>query len=140
MSEENVETLRALFRKIGRGEQAEALYEVLDPDVELDLSGTTWLDAGIHRGHADVQSFFRRWVGTWSHFEFAPEQLIDVGDRVVVVLHQVAEGRGSGVKVENRIGQVWTFRGGKAVRWQMFEDPAEAFEAAGLPEQDPRRA
>lgn len=40
------------------------------------------------------------------------------------------------MKVENRIGQVWTFRKGKAVRWQMFEDPAEAFEAAGLPEQD----
>jgi ketosteroid isomerase-like protein len=36
------------------------------------------------------------------------------------------------VEVQWRQGYVWTVRDGKAVRFQWFQDPAEALEVAGL--------
>lgn len=40
----------------------------------------------------------------------------------------------SGVRVEDHAFQVWTFRGGKVIRLEIFEDEAVAFEAVGLRE------
>jgi ketosteroid isomerase-like protein len=135
MSEENVEIVRNLFQKVGQGENPEALYEILEPDVEFDLSRATNLEMqGVHVGHAAVRAFFRRWAGTWRQWEFGPEEVIGVGDRVVVILREQATGKGSGVTVRSRSGQIWIFRAGKAVRWQVFADPDEALEAAGLQE------
>jgi ketosteroid isomerase-like protein len=135
MSEGNVEIVRNLFRKVGRGENPEALYEILDPNVEFDLSRTALLEMqGVHFGHEPVREFFRRWAGTWQQWEFGPEEVIGVGDRVVVILQEKGTGKGSGVVVESRGGQIWTFRRGKAIRWQLFADPDEALEAAGLSE------
>jgi ketosteroid isomerase-like protein len=34
--------------------------------------------------------------------------------------------------LEMHFAQVWTFRDGKAARMEMYSDPAEALEAAGL--------
>ena len=130
-----MEIVRDLFQKVGRGENPEALYEILDPDVEFDLSSWNPLVMqGVHVGHAAVREFFRRWAGTWERWEFGPEEVIGAGDRVVVILREQATGKGSGVPVKSRTGQIWTFRSGKAVRWQLFSDPDDALEAAGLSE------
>ena len=134
MSQENVETLRRLFGLVGDGDNPEALYELLDPDVEFVMPA--WdINGGLYVGHAGVREFFRRWAGTWESWHFHPERLIDVGDgRVVVDLFSRGRGKGSGVEVENRPGQVWTFRNGLVVRWENYSTLAEALKAAGLAE------
>ena len=38
----------------------------------------------------------------------------------------------TGVPLEMRWGQVWTFRGEQLIRTENYADPAEALEAAGL--------
>jgi ketosteroid isomerase-like protein len=134
MSEENVEALRRLFALVGEGGNPEALYELLDPSVELIIPPSD-IDAGRYAGHAGVRRYFRRWAGTWESWHFHPESLVDAGDdRVVVGLYQRARGKGSGVEVENRPGQVWTFRDGLVVRWENYSTLAEALAAAGLSE------
>jgi ketosteroid isomerase-like protein len=62
------------------------------------------------------------------------EELIDQGDRVVVIGTLHGRGRGSGAEVERRQGYIWTIRDGKAVRFEWFNDPRGALEAAGLSE------
>jgi ketosteroid isomerase-like protein len=70
-------------------------------------------------------------LDVYPNFTIETEQIIDAGDDVVVI--GIARGTGaSGVNVEWRQGYVWTVRDGKAVRFQWFNDPAEALEAAGL--------
>ena len=134
MSQENVETLRQLFALVGEGENPEALYELLDPNVEFIIS-TSALDAGRYVGHAGVRRYFRGWAGTWESWHLHPESLIDAGDdRVVVDLYERGRGKGSGVEVDNRLGQVWTFRDGLVVRWETYSTLAQALEAAGLSE------
>ena len=132
MSQQNVEALRRLFALVGDGDNPEALYELLDPDVEFVVAESD-LEAGHYVGHAGVRRYFRTWAGTWESWHFHPERLIDAGDgRVVVDLYQWARGRGSGAEAEGRLGQVWTFRDGVVVRWENFNTPAEALEAVGL--------
>jgi ketosteroid isomerase-like protein len=128
VSAENVERLRRLFELVGEGENPEALYELLDPAVEMTLFGDE-LNAGVHIGHEGVRNFFRDWAGTWETWHFEPTQLIDEGERVIVDLYQRGRGRGSGVEVENRIGQLWTFRDGLVVRWDNYPSFAAAVEA-----------
>ena len=44
----------------------------------------------------------------------------------------IEPGTRSGIDVDRRQGYVWTVRDGKAVRFQWFNDPAEALAAAGI--------
>jgi ketosteroid isomerase-like protein len=60
------------------------------------------------------------------------EEFIEQGDMVVVIGTLHGRGRGSGADVERRQGYIWTIRDGKAVRFEWFNDPREALEAAGL--------
>jgi ketosteroid isomerase-like protein len=135
MSRENVEALRRLYALVGEGgENPEALYELLDPSVEF-VTVSDDLEAGRYVGHAGVREYFRKWAGTWESWHFHPERLIDAGDgRVVVGLYQRVRGKGSGVEVENRPAQVWTFRDGLVVRWENFATLADALEAVDLSE------
>ena len=61
------------------------------------------------------------------------EEITEVGeDRLVVVVRVSGRGKGSGVNVEQRNGQVWTFVDSKVARIDSYMNPADAFEAAGL--------
>ena len=46
-----------------------------------------------------------------------------------------ARGKTTGIRVEQRIAQVWTIHDGRALRAQTFPKLSEALAAAGLDEQ-----
>jgi ketosteroid isomerase-like protein len=62
------------------------------------------------------------------------EDLIDVGDFVVVRVRAHMTGEQSGLKGDMEFSQVLTFRKGKLVMAEYFWDHREALEAAGLRE------
>ena len=60
------------------------------------------------------------------------EEIIDAGNSVVLFTNMIGVSK-SGIKLSQRVGQVWTFRDGKIVRDQYFgEDRAACLEAVGL--------
>jgi len=75
---------------------------------------------------------WERWDGTWDELETVPEEFIDAGQRVLVTVYYSARGRGSGIRYEERLFDVYTFSDGKCVRKQEFRERSEALEAAGL--------
>jgi hypothetical protein len=143
MSQENVEAWRASIEDMlsctGEDEieawitRAAALWH---PDIEWDLSAGGVLDlGGVYRGRDAVIGFWRAWLAAWETVVFDYE-LVDAGDRVVVLIDQQRmRGRSSGIEVAlGTYAQVATFRDGLMVHWRPYASHSEALEAVGLPE------
>jgi ketosteroid isomerase-like protein len=136
MSRENVELVRRTFDEFGLGRnagEAAARAGLVAPDFGFDFSAL-YPDGPTGRGVEGWLSFMDSspWGGSLT---MEPEEFIDVDDeRVLVFMRVVAEGRGSGVPVENRTAHEFTIRDGVFVRWKGYADRNEALEAAGLRE------
>jgi ketosteroid isomerase-like protein len=142
MSQENVELWRASIedflagtREPDRETMLAKLSELWDPDIEWDASAFSGPDiGGVYRGKEAVLGFWRDWLAPWetTHFEY---ELVDAGDRVVLLLDQRMLGRSTGIEVPvGKMAQVATFRDGLMVHWKLYFDQAKALEAVGLSE------
>src|SRR4051794_4118518 len=132
MSQENVEVVRRMHDARARGDFQLSL-SCFDPEVELT---TPPLEPGAstYRGHDGVLQATRRWVGTWDDFRIEVEDLTDLGEHVLARIREYGRGKGSGVEVERQLFQLFTLRSDKIVRVRMYEDHADALEAAGASE------
>jgi uncharacterized protein len=133
MSEENVDAMRRVYEAMARGDFW-AAREVFDPEIEWswspNMSGLTGVDTyhGIEGVEAATRDSFEAWDWAWQE----AEEFIEVDDDVVVLVHQHGRLKGSTKEIEAKAGHVWTFRGGKVIRFKAFDTPAEALKAAGL--------
>jgi ketosteroid isomerase-like protein len=130
MSQENVETVRRLVE----GSPRSSPYDVLGPHVEFDARSSPGPYAAIYRGHEGVKRFMEDWMASWADYSAEVEELVDAGDEVAGVVVERGRGRETGIEVENRVGFVWTLRGGKVIRMKRYATRAEALEAVGLRE------
>jgi ketosteroid isomerase-like protein len=89
-------------------------------------------EGAVRHGPDSVIQFFHEWVEPWEelHIDWELEQ--GEPDRVLASIDMGGRGRGSGVPAEMRFFQVWTFRGRRAVRMEMYNDEDQARRAAGL--------
>jgi 2-polyprenyl-6-methoxyphenol hydroxylase-like FAD-dependent oxidoreductase/ketosteroid isomerase-like protein len=113
----------------------EALLPLYHPDVEVH-SPKEWIALGefdpVYGGHEGLLRFYRQWANAWADNWAEPTELIDLGDRLVLLGEISARGGGSGIEVGRRYAMLWHVRRGKLVREQVFTDPTEALEAVGL--------
>jgi ketosteroid isomerase-like protein len=133
MSEENVEVVRRIY-EAAAGRDADSVFALYDPDVELDATRLGVGDLGVFHGHEGLRRLFRELYQAWGEIEYGYDELIDAGQHVVAVVTRHARGRASGVEVEQPFGLLWTLREGKVVRLVWFLRRKEALEAAGLSE------
>ena len=139
MSQENVETVARLYDEfLGRPERVSdpGLLQFFDPAVELRQSASILGTEGTFHGYDGLARSARELFETFRDIHLVPIRFIDGGDHVVATVDTRAYGKHSGVEVNVRAGHVWTLRGGRIVAWHVYDDPTEAFEAAGLSEQD----
>jgi ketosteroid isomerase-like protein len=74
------------------------------------------------------------WLNPWATYYNRVDELIDAGDRVVVLVRNRGRRHDMEAEVEIITASVWEFRDGRIVRAEFFGDRAEALEAAGLRE------
>jgi ketosteroid isomerase-like protein len=130
MSQENVQLTREAFEHFrATGEPALHLtatdVEVHDHDI---------MDGEDYRGHDGVKRWLSDWATAWAEFAMEPEEFIDAGDRVVIVVRMTATGRSSGVSIDRRDAMVQQWRDGKIVRFDYYNDRDTALKAAGVVE------
>jgi ketosteroid isomerase-like protein len=135
MSLENVERVRAAFEDFLAGKR-EFGADLLDPEIEWDASESPVLDnSDVYRGTEGVRQFWREWLAAWETVQLEYE-LVDAGDRVVVLIDQRMRGRSTGIEVPfGKYAHVYTFRDGLTVHWKLYMSQSEALEAVGLSEQ-----
>ena len=132
MSQENVEVVRRMHDAFLRG-HAEAALALMHPAVEFEA--TSRPDAHVWRGPDGVQAAIVEWIGTWDDYSLEVEDYVDAPDgRVLVTWTERGRGKGSGIPIEHRGGNVVTVRDGEIVRIALYNDVRQALEAVGLPE------
>jgi ketosteroid isomerase-like protein len=131
MSQENVEIVGKMYGAFHAGD-AEGALSCFDPEVVVDASRR--VDGGIGHGREELNKIIIRWVGTFNEWREEIEEMRDLGSLVYVVATQRGRGKGSGVEVENRYALLYEVRGDKITRMTVYQNPAEALEAAGLRE------
>jgi hypothetical protein len=141
MSHENV----AIWRANLEGQLAEftagtspegtisKMAEIWDPEIELDASDGPVLDLnGVYRGADAVRQFRQDWFSAWETVEYDYE-LVDAGERVVMLLDLQMRGRSTGIETSfGRFAWVSTFRDGLVVHVKLYMSQSEALEASGL--------
>ncbi|HWH44791.1 MAG TPA: nuclear transport factor 2 family protein [Thermoleophilaceae bacterium] len=131
MSQENVETVRRLYRAFNSF-GLQAVVEFAHPDMEA-VPPPDWPEASTVRGVELIQAMARQWVETFASFEVEPERFLDAGpDRVVAYVRDRGLIKGSDAEIDTRFVHLWTLKEGKIVRWEVFADEGQALEAAGL--------
>jgi uncharacterized protein len=123
-----IELVRALYEAINTRDY-EAGLALLDEDFEW-LEPEQTLLSGNHRGFDEVRQAIEVQLEVWDEFTIEPEEFHEVGDRVAVPIRQRARGGSSGVEVQIRIGHLWTVRGGRIVRLEVFPAREDARKAA----------
>ncbi len=116
---------------MGAGEPAPRLIELLAPDMKLDMSRRTF-NPEVYEERASLLRFKQEMDEVWEAWSEAPEQIIDAGERVVVIQTVRGRGRGSGVEVTQRGALIWNVREGQVIHVQLYPDPQEALKAVGL--------
>jgi ketosteroid isomerase-like protein len=133
MSEENLE----LVRRVTDVMDAEGFKAALPVFLEAAHSDVEWQEdpawpgSASYRGVEQVRQVILDRMDTLD-FDQQTEDLIDVDDKVVVLVRWVGRGKASGAQGEMSMAMVWTVREQAITRIEFFLDRAEALTAAGL--------
>jgi ketosteroid isomerase-like protein len=103
------------------------------PGAEIDWSRARGPFKGVYRGRARQEAF---WNVFWSTFEeghLETHGFMEAGSEVVVSNIAHFQGR-EGINVSARSTFVFTVEKGQITRFRLFQERAEALEAAGLSE------
>jgi ketosteroid isomerase-like protein len=134
MSEENLEIVRRLYASWERGDLNTP--EFFDAEVEHARIGSELpgID-GSWQGLEEFGTAIAGYVDALADLHIEAERIVDLGgDRVLVLSRQTARGKTSGLHFEHELGDLFTFRDGKVLRYHSYWDRGEALEAAGLRE------
>jgi ketosteroid isomerase-like protein len=132
MSEEKVETLRAVYAAIATGDLS-MLFELCDPNVEV-TEPPEIPDSSSYHGHDGIRAVFGKLQEVFPDMQFAAAEFVANGDRVLASMHWLGTGAGSGASAGVPLFHVWSFEDGRATRIRAFLDRGQALEAAGLSE------
>jgi ketosteroid isomerase-like protein len=116
----------------------DALLLGIDPDCEIqpphELVEAGLVDAS-YRGPAGYRELLSSWSEVWgAGARLEPLELIDLGERVVVLSNMPARAQASGVPLNEPFATVSTMKDGSVISQRQYRDHAQALEAVGLRE------
>jgi len=91
------------------------MHSVLEPNVSHEL-------ARVQRSREDTKNYFRELLDNWEMIDFPTEKIVGDGDTVVWIGRCHWRNKHDGKEIDAPKIDVWTFQGGKAVRFfEMFD-------------------
>jgi len=135
MAEADVEVVRAQFAATNERDFARAM-DIYAEDVVLVVAEEWGITAGRYEGKAGVGEWFGDWFRQFADdYRFEILEARDLGGGVVFLdAKHGGSGRASGVIIGSESGYLYRVVDGKITQVQLFARPADALEAASLPE------
>jgi uncharacterized protein len=131
VAQDNLETVRQIYRAMAGGYASPDSLKLFHPDVEY-VNPEGAIDTGTRRGHDGIRQVAHSLETAFSEFAWDVQDLIPRGDNVIALTTFKARGRDSGALVEVPEQHVWTLRDGKVARFGWFHDERKARKVAGL--------
>lgn len=127
MSEQqNIEIVRRGYEAFGHGDM-NTLLGLFDEQIEWISPGPADLPtAGRRTGRQQTAEFFTVLNDTFEIQRFEPREFIAQGDRVVVTGIDTSRVKATGKVIEGEWAHIFTLKDGKVVRFQEYQDTAEA--------------
>ena len=142
MSQQNVEIVRRAYESFNRWAARPKEDPLANPEVESlfhpEVAFHTYPnapEAGVYRGRDAVIAYNQRLFEQFESLRIDVEEVVDAGDRVVVVSTQHAIPKGGGrQEIHVHMAEVWTVRDGLLAERHSYSTKGEALEAEGLRE------
>ena len=133
--EKNIQTVKAFFAAIGRGDR-EALLALVAEDIEWIIPGEDWPLAGTRHGHAGLADLLETASKT-IETSTEPREFIAQGDRVLVVGFATGKVKATMKTFEDHFVFAITVRDGRLKNIREYIDTqalARASEMAASPQ------
>jgi ketosteroid isomerase-like protein len=124
----NVELVREVYDAWARGDFSGSL-DLYDEAITYTTFAAEGDELVLH-GLEAVVRWNRQFFSQWRNFRVEARELFDRGEKVLVIGHQHAEGKGSGAPIDMPVFAVWTFRGGRVIELLITRHREKALEAA----------
>jgi ketosteroid isomerase-like protein len=129
MANPNVERVYSLLAAYMRGDE-EKLRVSTDPGAET-YGAPGIVNAGTYHGYDGFLQWSRQWEEAWDEISYELLEMIEVRESIVVVpVHAVGRGAGSGVEIDTVFGWMYEFRDGLVTRFHVYPTVDEAVDAA----------
>lgn len=127
MSSDHVETLRDAYDAFAR-QDVPTVMAAFHEDIEWETPDSIPFGGSYH-GHEGVGSFFGQLGEYWEELRVEPEEFIDAGETIVVLIR--LSGKGAGGSIDSRSLHLWRMRDGKAAGFREYPDTARVLQALG---------
>ena len=124
-----IERVDRMYELVWRERDLAGALAGLDEEFEWVMPGHP--DGAVRRGPAAVIEFFRDWIEQWEEPDTTWALEETAPNTVLATVATRGRGRLSGVPIEQRFAQVWTFRDGEPVRMVLYTDEDKARRVAG---------
>jgi ketosteroid isomerase-like protein len=133
MSQKIIDGIRRAYDAFNRGDiQAAVDAANLDPDV-LWSEPPEFYAGGTYHGPQEVARYLTLSYQSSAKVQSLPEELLEVGNKIFVLVHFHAWPKEGGQPREGYIADVYTVQNGRVVQMQAYSNPEEARKAVGLP-------
>jgi ketosteroid isomerase-like protein len=124
--------LRQGCEAINRGDR-DVLFALYHPEVET-IYPPELASLGFEPTHGRLERIRaqERWKDQWGEFRVDPEEAIDLGDRLILLVRLRGSGLASGVPFDNECAYIFTLSAGRVVHERMLFNHSEALETVGL--------
>ena len=125
MSQANLDALERLYAQWSAGDWTDAsLFDPYAVGVLPDPAPRP------HYGLEALGTYWRRFLDGFQGVRMEAVSYREAENTILVTVRRLAQGASSGLEVEDRAIHVWTFRGAKVIRLEVFEEESEALEAS----------
>jgi ketosteroid isomerase-like protein len=128
MAADDRAALERIYEGWGRGDFAVA-PELFDPHLVAVFPDP---EPVPHYGLDAVRSYMGKFLTSWEDLRFVMGPVEERDGTFLVAVGRSGVGATSGVAIEDEIFHLWTFRGGRVIRLDLFHREPEARRAAGL--------
>jgi ketosteroid isomerase-like protein len=126
----NFELARMAYDAFSRKDY-DTVLGLADPEVEYEFVGD-FAEGNIFHGPDAIRGLWNQLDEVFLEWQSRPEELIDLGDQVLVLARESGIGRASELEFDQKLGHLISFHDGHITRFQVFGSWRRALRAVGL--------